>query len=94
MTGGPASSPAPAARTRNPDARPVRRMVPRSRDEPHRAATPLELFFDLCFVVAVAQAGRELAHDLAAGHFKVALVGYLFAFFAVWCTWINEAIPL
>jgi low temperature requirement protein LtrA len=29
-------------------------MVARDSDEPHRVATPLELFFDLCFVTAVA----------------------------------------
>ncbi|MFE0461187.1 low temperature requirement protein A [Kitasatospora sp. NPDC058965] len=67
----------------------VRRMVPRRRDEAHRTATPLELFFDLCFVVAVAQAGRQLAVALAEGHLRVALVGYLFAFFAVWWAWMN-----
>ncbi|MFC5664790.1 low temperature requirement protein A [Kitasatospora misakiensis] len=71
------------------DPRPVRRMVPRSRDEPHRVATPLELFFDLCFVVAVGQAGRELAHDLAEGHWGDGLTGYLFAFFAIWWAWMN-----
>ncbi|MFD0279147.1 low temperature requirement protein A [Kitasatospora sp. NPDC127111] len=68
---------------------PLRRMVPRSRDEPHRVATPLELFFDLCFVVAVGQAGRELAHDLAAGHYGDGLTGYLLAFFAIWWAWMN-----
>ena len=31
-------------------------MKPRSPDEAHRASTPLELLFDLVFVVAVAQA--------------------------------------
>ncbi|MFE7192135.1 low temperature requirement protein A [Kitasatospora sp. NPDC057541] len=71
------------------DPRPVRRMVPRSRDEPHRVATPLELFFDLCFVVAVGQAGRELAHDLAGGHWGDGLTGYLFAFFVIWWAWMN-----
>ncbi|WTU30442.1 low temperature requirement protein A [Kitasatospora purpeofusca] len=64
-------------------------MVPRSREEPHRVATPLELFFDLCFVVAVGQAGRELAHDLAEGHWGDGLTGYLFAFFAIWWAWMN-----
>ncbi|WP_231978840.1 low temperature requirement protein A [Streptomyces sp. TLI_053] len=64
-------------------------MVPRSRDEPHRVATPLELFFDLCFVVAVGQAGRELAHDLAEGHWGDGLSGYFFAFFAIWWAWMN-----
>ncbi|MDH6135164.1 low temperature requirement protein LtrA [Kitasatospora sp. MAA4] len=67
----------------------VRRMVRRSRDEAHRASTPLELFFDLCFVVAVGQAGRQLATALGEGHLRVALVGYLFAFFAVWWAWMN-----
>ncbi|WP_051742558.1 low temperature requirement protein A [Kitasatospora sp. MBT66] len=71
------------------DPRPVRRMVPRGREEPHRVATPLELFFDLCFVVAVGQAGRELAHDLAEGHWGDGLSGYFFAFFAIWWAWMN-----
>ncbi|WP_406198741.1 low temperature requirement protein A [Kitasatospora sp. NBC_01560] len=73
----------------DPDRLPVRRMTPRSRDEPHRVATPLELFFDLCFVVAVGQAGRELAHDLADGHYGAGLTGYVFAFFAIWWAWMN-----
>ncbi|MFJ2579680.1 low temperature requirement protein A [Kitasatospora aureofaciens] len=71
------------------DPRPVRRMVPRDRNESHRVATPLELFFDLCFVVAVGQAGRELAHALAAGHYGEGLRGYGFSFFAIWWAWMN-----
>ncbi|WP_197084621.1 low temperature requirement protein A [Saccharothrix sp. ST-888] len=71
--------------------RSVRRMARRSRDEAHRTATPLELFFDLCFVVAVAQAGRELAHALAEGHYGMGLAGYLMSFFAVWWAWTNRA---
>ncbi|MFD8483990.1 low temperature requirement protein A [Kitasatospora sp. NPDC059673] len=69
--------------------RPVRRMLARDQGESHRVSTPLELFFDLCFVVAIAQAGRELAHALAAGHFSVAVPGYLMAFFAIWWAWMN-----
>ncbi|MEV4613940.1 low temperature requirement protein A [Kitasatospora sp. NPDC049258] len=64
-------------------------MVPRRRDEPHRAATPLELFFDLCFVVAVAQAGGQLAHSVTEDHLANGLVGYAFAFFAIWWAWMN-----
>ncbi|QHC20620.1 low temperature requirement protein A [Streptomyces sp. GS7] len=64
-------------------------MRERSRDEAHRAATPLELFFDLCFVVAIAQAGRRLVHDLAEGHPGHGIVGYLMLFFAVWWAWVN-----
>ncbi|KDN85308.1 low temperature requirement protein A [Kitasatospora cheerisanensis] len=69
--------------------RPVRRMLARDQGESHRVSTPLELFFDLCFVVAIAQAGRELAHALAAGHLSVALTGYLMSFFAIWWAWMN-----
>ncbi|GAB2707455.1 low temperature requirement protein A [Kitasatospora kifunensis] len=67
----------------------VRRMVPRSRGEAHRTATSLELFFDLCFVVAVAQGGRQLATALGEGHLRVAVLGYLMAFFAIWWAWMN-----
>ncbi|MFD8547444.1 low temperature requirement protein A [Streptomyces sp. NPDC059649] len=65
------------------------RMRARHRDEAHRTATPLELFFDLCFVVAVAQAGRQLAHALAEGHWGHGVSGYLMLFFAVWWAWMN-----
>ncbi|MFC6597741.1 low temperature requirement protein A [Kitasatospora paranensis] len=88
MTGEPADPQArPQAHLRHH--RPVRRMAPRSRDEPHRTATPLELFFDLCFVVAVAQAGRQLAHDLATDRIAAGLYGYAFVFFAIWWAWMN-----
>lgn len=66
-------------------------MTARSRDESHRAATPLELFFDLCFVVGVAQAGRQLVHALAEGHVGSGITGYLFVFFGVWWAWPNGA---
>ncbi|MFD5423958.1 low temperature requirement protein A [Streptomyces sp. NPDC127084] len=69
--------------------KPVRRMRARRRDEAHRAATPLELFFDLCFVVAVGQAGIQLVHALAEGHVSDGVVGYLFVFFGVWWAWMN-----
>lgn len=64
-------------------------MRARRRDEEHRAATPLELFFDLCFVVAIAQAGRQLAHALAEGHPGHGVSGYLMLFFAIWWAWMN-----
>ncbi|GAA0471717.1 low temperature requirement protein A [Streptomyces sp. NPDC046215] len=67
----------------------LRRMTARGRGEKHRAATPLELFFDLCFVVAVAQAGRQLVHALAEGHPESGIPGYLMTFFAIWWAWVN-----
>ena len=63
----------------------------RGRDphEPHRAATPIELFFDLCFVVAVAQAAVALHHELADGHLIEGAVAYLMVFFAIWWAWMG-----
>ncbi len=44
-----------------------RRLLGRDPNEPHRAATPLELLFDLTFVVAFGVAADELARYLAEG---------------------------
>ncbi|MFJ2173464.1 low temperature requirement protein A [Streptomyces sp. NPDC087851] len=68
---------------------PPRRMTARSRTEAHRTATPLELLFDLCFVVAVAQAGAQLVHALAEGHPGAGVIGYLLVFWGVWWAWMN-----
>jgi len=64
-------------------------MVARDTAESARAATPLELFFDLCFVVAVAQASRLLHHAIADGGAGSALVSYVLVFFAIWWAWMN-----
>jgi len=66
-----------------------RRMTARDREEEHRASTPLELLFDLCFVVAVAQAAAELHHKLTAGHVGSGLLAYVMVFFAIWWAWMN-----
>jgi low temperature requirement protein LtrA len=67
----------------------VRRMSGRDPGEAHRASTPLELLFDLTFVVAVARAGIELHHALAQGHTGHALAGYAAVFFGLWWAWVN-----
>ena len=64
-------------------------MRPRSPHEPHRTATPLELFFDLVFVVAIAQAAGSLHHAIAEAHAAEGIVGYLMVFFAIWWAWMN-----
>lgn len=68
--------------------------VARDADEDHRAATPLELFFDLCFVVAVSQAAAELHHALLDRHFFDATLGFAMAFFGIWWAWVNFALSL
>ena len=64
-------------------------MTARSPHETHRVATPLELFFDLVFVVAIAQAAGGLHHAIADGHALEGLIGYLMVFFAIWWAWMN-----
>jgi low temperature requirement protein LtrA len=64
-------------------------MVARDRAEPHRAATPLELLFDLSFVVAVAQAAATLHHEVIEGHAGDGVLGYALVFFAIWWAWMN-----
>jgi low temperature requirement protein LtrA len=65
------------------------RMGGRDPHEKHRAATPLELFFDLTFVIAFGVAGSQFAHEIAEGHFGAGLLGFSFAMFAVIWAWIN-----
>ncbi|HTX00927.1 MAG TPA: low temperature requirement protein A [Acidimicrobiales bacterium] len=65
------------------------RMAPRDPAERHRSSTPLEAFFDLTFVVAVAQAGLVLRDGLADGQAGRVLVGYPFVFFGIWWAWMN-----
>ena len=64
-------------------------MVGRSRDEEGRSATPLELFFDLVFVVAVAFAAAAMHHDVVEGVVGESIVRYLQVFFAIWWAWMN-----
>ncbi|HJQ46460.1 MAG TPA: low temperature requirement protein A [Amycolatopsis sp.] len=66
-----------------------RPMTARDQGERHRAATPLELLFDLCFVVAVSQAGGQLHHSLAENDVGHGIVNYLGVFFAIWWGWVN-----
>ena len=65
------------------------RMTGRDPHEKHRAATPLELLFDLVFVVAFSQVGSQMAHYLELGHTPTALLGWWFGTFAVVWAWIN-----
>jgi low temperature requirement protein LtrA len=67
----------------------LQRMTGRDPDESHRVSTPLELLFDLTFVVAVAQAASQLRHALADGQSGHALAGYAVVFFALWWAWVN-----
>jgi low temperature requirement protein LtrA len=65
------------------------RGIVRDVDEEHRTATPLELFFDLIFVVAISRAAAALRHELAAGDVADGVLGFVGVFFAVWWAWMN-----
>jgi low temperature requirement protein LtrA len=65
------------------------RFTGRDPDEEHRSATPLELLYDLTFVVAFGVAANELAHYVAAGDVRTGVFGFAFAAFAVSWAWIN-----
>jgi low temperature requirement protein LtrA len=66
-----------------------RRLTGRDPDEDHRSATPLELLYDLTFVVAFGIAANELAHYVAEDHIRTGIVGFVFASFAVSWAWVN-----
>jgi low temperature requirement protein LtrA len=64
-------------------------MTARDPDEDHRAATPLELFFDLTFVVAIAQASTTMHHELVEGHGSHVLTAFPIVFFAILWAWMG-----
>jgi len=71
-------------------------MTGRDPGEGHRAATPLELLYDLCFVGAIAQAAHALLHALEHGDSVAAITSYSMVIFAIWwawmgCTWFASA---
>ena len=73
----------------NPLRHALSRMGGRDPHEKHRTATPLELFFDLTFVIAFGVAGSQFAHAVAEAHFWPGLLAFAFAMFAVIWAWIN-----
>ncbi|MFC0316656.1 low temperature requirement protein A [Gordonia phosphorivorans] len=69
----------------------LRRMSGRDPMQEQRAASGLEVFYDLVFVVAFSIAGVQLAEYLAHGHYRAAILGYGIATFAAVWAWINFA---
>lgn len=64
-------------------------LAARDKGESHRAATTLELMFDLASVIAIASAAAGLHHGIVEGHAAESLPGFLFAFFMIWWSWMN-----
>lgn len=59
-------------------------MRGRDPEERHRTATSLELLFDLCFVIAVAQASASLHEALTHGASATGVLRFALVFFTVW----------
>jgi low temperature requirement protein LtrA len=72
-----------------PAAARLRPMQARDVHQPHRAATSLELLFDLVTVIAVASAAAGLHHAIAGGHATDGVVRFAMAFFGIWWAWMN-----
>ncbi|MFF0500562.1 low temperature requirement protein A [Nocardia aobensis] len=71
---------------------PAHRRIPmtgRDPDEPGRVSSPLELLFDLTFVVAVGTSASYFAEMVADGHAGKAVVAFVLAMFAIVNAWIN-----
>lgn len=66
----------------------VNSLIARDVNEVHRAATPLELFYDLIYVVAIASLAVELHHALSEWHHVGhAIWMYILIFFCIWWPW-------
>ncbi|MCS4593065.1 low temperature requirement protein A [Brevibacterium sediminis] len=64
-------------------------MRPRDPGEEGRAASTLELFFDLVFVIAVSIASSHLHDTVTEGRLGDGVVNYLVVFFGIWWAWMN-----
>lgn len=67
----------------------LRKMIPRNPLEAYRSASPLELFFDLIFVVAVSMSSATLHTAESSDRLGAGVLGYLMVFFAIWWAWMN-----
>ncbi len=84
-----AESPDLRARLRSTLRHRVRPMSGHDPSDRRRTTTPLELFFDLTYVIAFAAAAEQLAHSVGEGHVSSAIGAYVFAVFAVSWSWMN-----
>lgn len=67
----------------------LRPMTGRDPDERDRGVTPLELLYDLVYVIAFAAAADQLAHAVIEGEVGAGLGAYAFAIFAITWAWLN-----
>lgn len=56
-------------------------------NEENRTATPLELFYDLIFVVAIAHVAAAFHHGFAQNHIAHGVISFFMVFLAIWWAW-------
>jgi len=64
-----------------------RELLGRDINEKSRSATPLELFYDLIFVVAIANLAAAFHHDYVNNHIGHGIISFVVVFFAIWWAW-------
>lgn len=64
-----------------------RGLQARDIEEENRTATPLELFYDLIFVVAIAHVAAAFHHDYANNHISHGVISFFMVFMAIWWAW-------
>ena len=62
-------------------------LIARNTEEQYRAATMLELFYDLIFVVAIANVAAEFHHAVANDHIGLGVIHFTMIFGAIWWAW-------
>ena len=83
------SAPADGTLAQTSARRLLRRMAGRDVHEANRVSTPLELLFDLTFVVAIAAAASQLHHAVGEHHLGLGMLAYVTSFGAIWWAWMN-----
>jgi len=67
----------------------LRPLIARDPHEGHRAATQLELLFDLISVVAIASVTMTLHHAISEGHGSAMFLNFIALFVVIWWAWMN-----
>jgi len=67
----------------------LRPLLARDQHEHHRAATPLELLYDLVLVISVGAAAAGLHHAINENHIGEGIFIFLFVFWTLWWPWVN-----
>lgn len=68
----------------------LRPLHARDPKAPHRAATQLELFFDLVSVIAIAAVTAGFHHAVSNAHGLEKLPNFVFLYVAIWWAWMNH----